>query len=65
MNNQCRLAMRITARLPIDAVAIAYVEQTARERLDGWKPLHTVRGYATVGCASTFWPPTLGTACNN
>jgi hypothetical protein len=41
MNNQCRLALGITAGLPIDAVAIAYVEQTVRERLDGWIPLHT------------------------
>jgi hypothetical protein len=41
MNNQCRLALGITARLPIDAVAIAYVEQTVREWLDGWIPPHT------------------------
>ena len=41
MNNQCRLAIGITARLPIDVVAVAYVEQTVRERLGGWIPLHT------------------------
>jgi hypothetical protein len=41
MNDQCRLAMGITARLPIDAIAVAYIKQTVRERFDGWIPLHT------------------------
>ena len=40
MNDKCRLAIRIPARLPVDAIAIADVEQTMCERLDEGIQLH-------------------------
>jgi hypothetical protein len=41
MNDQCRLAAGITARLPVDVVAVAYVEKAMCVRFDWWIRLHT------------------------
>jgi len=70
MDNQRRLPARVTACLPVDAVAFAYIEQAFTERFDERIRLHDTRLRDSspwwigrnIACASSGMPPDGGSA---
>jgi hypothetical protein len=49
VNNECRLAVWTAARLPVDVVAVADVEESVGIRLDRRVRLHAVEGICAPG----------------